>query len=191
MAADRPSGKVPDDKLAGLIGEIAEKRSKAAFATLFTHFAPRIKSFMMRKGADAELAEDLAQDTMLALWNKASLYSAERGSVSTWVFTIARNLRIDRLRRQGSYQFVDVDDYEEVCDDPISDEVLMADQERTLVRRAMQGLPDDQMDIIRMAYLQDMSQSEIASRLSIPLGTVKSRMRLAYARLRQKLETTV
>ena len=145
----------------------------------------------MRRGADAELAEDLAQDTMLALWNKASLYAPERGSVSTWVFTIARNLRIDRLRRQGSYQFVDLDDYEEVCDDPISDEVVMADQERTLVRQAMKGLPDEQMDIIRMAYLQDLSQSEIASRLSIPLGTVKSRMRLAYARLRQKLERTV
>ena len=84
-----------------------------------------------------------------------------------------------------------MDDYEEVCDDPVGDEVLMADQERTLVRRAIADLPDGQMDIIRMAYLQDLSQSEIAGRLSIPLGTVKSRMRLAYARLRRKLETTV
>ena len=190
-ATDRPPGAASDDRLARLIGEIAEKRSKTAFTALFTHFAPRIKSFMMRGGADAQLAEDLAQDTMLALWNKASLYSRDRGSAGAWVFTIARNLRIDRLRRQGSCRFADVDDYEEVCDDPVGDEVLMADQERTLVRRAIADLPDGQMDIIRMAYLQDLSQSEIAGRLSIPLGTVKSRMRLAYARLRRKLETTV
>ena len=177
-------------QMAALIDDIANRRSKQAFAALFEYFAPRLKSFMMRKGADAHLAEDLVQDTMLSVWNKASLYSPARGSVSAWIFTIARNLRIDRLRRQGSYQFVDIDDYDEISDDPASDDLLIVDQERTLVREALEGLPEDQMEIIRMSYIEDMPQSEIAKRLKIPLGTVKSRMRLAYSRLRPKLETT-
>ena len=176
-------------QMAALIDDIADRRSRQAFAALFEHFAPRLKSFMMRKGADAHLAEDLVQDTMLAVWNKASQYTSARGSVSAWVFTIARNLRIDRLRRQGSYQFVDIDDYDEVSDDIASDDLIIIDQERAMVRQALEGLPDDQMDIIRMSYIEDLPQSEIAKRLKIPLGTVKSRMRLAYSRLRLKLET--
>lgn len=176
-------------QMAALIDDVANRRSKQAFAALFEHFAPRLKSFMMRKGADPHLAEDLVQDTLLAVWNKASQYSPARGSVSAWVFTIARNLRIDRLRRQGSYQFVDIDDYDEVSDDIASDDLLIVDQERTLVRQALNGLPEDQMEIIRMSYIEDLPQSEIAKRLKIPLGTVKSRMRLAYSRLRPKLET--
>lgn len=187
--SDVTPGTSQNVQMAALIEEIADRRCKEAFAALFDHFAPRLKSFMMLKGADPQLAEDLVQDTLLLVWRKASQYSSTRGSVSAWIFTIARNLRIDRLRKHASYQFVDIEDYDEVSDEIGSDDLLIADQEKALVHAALRDLPDDQMDIIRMSYIEDLPQSEIANRLEIPIGTVKSRMRLAYNKLRQKLES--
>lgn len=176
-------------QMAALIDDIANLQSRTAFAALFEHFAPRLKSFMMIRGADPQLAEDLVQDTLLLVWRKASQYSSTRGSVSAWVFTIARNLRIDRLRKQGSYQFVDIEDYDEVSDEIGSDDLMIVEQEKNLVQAALRDLPGEQMEIIRMSYIEDLPQSEIANRLELPIGTVKSRMRLAYNKLRQKLES--
>jgi RNA polymerase sigma-70 factor (ECF subfamily) len=112
---ETPSGigePAPPDAMSGLMRRIAEARDRDAFRDLFVHYAPRLKSFMLRKGADAELAEELMQETLLAVWSKARLYHPARGSVTTWVFTIARNLRIDRLRRQTVHRFDDIDEFE-------------------------------------------------------------------------------
>jgi RNA polymerase sigma-70 factor, ECF subfamily len=95
-----------------LLTRIAQQRDRAAFAALFDSYAPRVKSFMMRKGASSEQAEDLVQETMIAVWSKAQMYVADRGSVTTWIFTIARNLRIDRLRREKTSLYSDIDDYD-------------------------------------------------------------------------------
>jgi len=171
------------------LARVAATKDRQAFAELFDHFAPRVKSFMMRKGATAEQAEDLVQETMIAVWSKAALYAADRGSVATWIFTIARNLRIDRLRREKSNQFTDLDDYDAPSDDPSQDETLRRIQEEGAVAKALAQIPPEQRELLILSYVEDMPQSEIAARLQIPLGTVKSRMRLAYRRMKKMLET--
>ena len=172
-----------------LITRVAQDRDRQAFGQLFDHFAPRLKSFMMRKNASAELAEDLVQEAMIAVWNKAALYEPSKGSVTTWVFTIARNLRIDRIRRDMHMQTTELGDYDEPSEAPEGEELLGRKQEDGLVARALQSIPQEQREILVLSFVEDMPQSEIASKLSIPLGTVKSRMRLAYGHLRRILET--
>lgn len=171
-----------------LLARVAEHNDKAAFTALFAHFGPLLKGFMMRKGANADLAEDLAQDTMVLVWRKAALYTPVRGSVSTWIFTIARNLRIDKFRRTGGYHFADIADFELESDEPGNDMQVNAKQEAARVSAAIAGLPDEQRQVIQLAYLDDLTQMEIAEKLGQPLGTVKSRMRLAYQKLQRTLE---
>lgn len=179
-----PSGRDP-----ALIGRIAASRDRVAFAALFDAYAPRVKAFMMRKGATAEQAEDLVQETMITVWSKAALYVSERGSVATWIFTIARNLRIDRLRREKTSLFTDLDDYDAESGEEGQEEALGRFQEDGYVARALAQIPEEQRQLLIMSYMEDMPQSEIAAKLQIPLGTVKSRMRLAYTRMRKLLET--
>ena len=172
-----------------LLQRVAASKDREAFATLFDMFAPRVKSFMMRKGATAEIAEDLVQETMITVWSKAALFMPERGGVSTWIFTIARNLRIDRLRREKTSLYTDIDDYDAESSDPAQDDALSRMQEDGLVARALAQIPEEQRSLLLLSYVEDLPQSEIAIRLQIPLGTVKSRMRLAYRRMRKLLET--
>ncbi len=175
--------------LRSLISRVAQDRDRQAFAGLFDHFAPRLKSFMMRKSASAELAEDLVQEAMIAVWTKAQSYEPSKGAVATWVFTIARNLRIDRFRRDGNMPLTELGDYDEPSDAPEGEELLGRKQEDGLVARALESIPHEQREILLLSFVEDMPQSEIAARLAIPLGTVKSRMRLAYGHLRRLLET--
>jgi RNA polymerase sigma-70 factor (ECF subfamily) len=177
------------ERLEQLLKQVAARRDRVCFAELFDYFAPRIKSFMMRKGVTSELAEDLVQETMVAVWTKAALYSSEKGTVSTWIFTIARNLRIDRARRESSAHFTDIEDFDAASDEPGSDELLNRAQEDGHVARALAQIPAEQREILILSYVDDVPQSEIAMRLQMPLGTVKSRMRLAYRRLKKLLET--
>jgi RNA polymerase sigma-70 factor (ECF subfamily) len=172
-----------------LITRVAQNRDRQAFAQLFDHFAPRLKSFMMRKNTSAELAEDLVQEAMIAVWTKAALYEPSKGSVTTWVFTIARNLRIDRIRRDVHMPTTELGDYDEPSEAPEGEELLGRKQEDGLVARALQSIPEEQRQILVLSFVEEMPQSEIATRLAIPLGTVKSRMRLAYGHLRRILET--
>lgn len=167
---------------------IAHARDRAAFAELFDQFAPRIKTFMLRKGANQELAEDLVQEAMLAVWRKAGLFDASRGSVSAWIFTIARNLRIDRLRREAIMPYTVLDDIDLPSDEIATDEALANRQEQSAVAGALADIPAEQRELLLLSYVEGVPQSEIARRLSLPLGTVKSRMRLAYIRLRRSLE---
>ena len=183
-----PLSTAKQDDLAALLFRVAQSRDRTAFARVFDHFAPRVKSFMMRKGASPELAEDLVQETMIAVWSKAALYSPERGAASTWVFTIARNLRIDRLRRESSAHFTDLENFDAPTDDAPSDEALNRSQEDGLVAHALGQIPPEQRELLILSYVEDVPQSMIAERLNLPLGTVKSRMRLAYRRMRKLLE---
>jgi RNA polymerase sigma-70 factor, ECF subfamily len=177
------------DALALCLRRVASARDQASFAALFAHFAPRLKSFMMRKGTTSELAEDLVQETMIAVWSKAALYAPEKGSVATWIYTIARNLRIDKARRQGSVHFTDLEGFDAASDDTPGDELLNRSQEDGHVAKALNLIPPEQREILVLSFIEDVPQSEIAGRLNLPLGTVKSRMRLAYRRLRSILET--
>jgi len=183
-----PLSTAKQDDFAALLFRVAQSRDRTAFARVFDHFAPRVKSFMMRKGASPEAAEDLVQETMIAVWSKAALYSPERGAASTWVFTIARNLRIDRLRRESSAHFVDLENFDAPSEDASGDEVLNRSQEDAQVAHALAQIPPEQRELLILSYVEDVPQSMIAERLKLPLGTVKSRMRLAYRRMRKLLE---
>ncbi len=171
-----------------LLHRVATAQDKEAFAELFSYFGPRIKSMMLKAGAKPDQAEDLAQETMLAMWQKAALYSPEKGAVSTWLFTIARNLRIDRLRRQSSRPYEDLDSIELPSEDDHGETAAIAKQRAQLVADALTELPAEQRQIMELSFLQDMPQRVIAEELALPLGTVKSRMRLAYGKLKAKLE---
>jgi RNA polymerase sigma-70 factor (ECF subfamily) len=175
-----------DDKI--LMERVARERDREAFQRLFLQFGPKIKALMMRSGSDAHSAEDLVQDVMLTLWRKAHLYAADRGSVSAWIFTIARNVRIDRLRRQSSRVYEDIADVDLEAPEADGEEVAETKQRDRLVGQALADLPPDQRRVVEMSFIQDMPQAEIARVLNLPLGTVKSRIRLAYAKLRDNLE---
>jgi RNA polymerase sigma-70 factor, ECF subfamily len=180
---------VRGDQFVDLLTRIAASKDRLAFAAVFDHFAPRVKSFMMRKGSNAEQAEDLVQETMIAVWSKAAMFSTDKGSVSTWIFTIARNLRIDKLRRERAQLYTDLEDFDAPDLSTGAEEALGRSQEDNHVAKALAQIPAEQRDLLILSFVEDVPQSEIAIKLGIPLGTVKSRMRLGYQRLRKILET--
>lgn len=176
--------------LAGHIRSVAACRDKGAFAALFRHYAPRVKGYLIRQGCSAAQAEDLAQEVMATVWRKADLYDPAKAEPSTWVFTIARNLRIDALRRER-HPHVDLDDVPERADDaPPADERIASGQRAERVRRALAALPPDQAEVVRRAFFEDKVHTTIAEELGVPLGTVKSRMRLAMTKIRAALADT-
>ena len=174
--------------MADFLQRIAQRGDVEAFRQLFQSYAPRVKSYMMRQGADPNTAEELAQETMLTVWRKAALYSGEKGSATTWIFTIARNLRIDRLRRELTWVGLPEGHDEEASTDALQDEVLSVQERKVRVQQALSGLPADQLEVVTLSYIEGLSHSEIAARLGLPLGTVKSRMRLAYQKIRELVE---
>jgi RNA polymerase sigma-70 factor (ECF subfamily) len=180
---------MPDrDMLADCVEAIARDQDRKAFATLFETFAPRVKAYMMRFGTAPGLAEDLAQDVMLTVWRRAETFDRRQAAVSTWIFTIARNRRIDVFRREKRPEF-DPNDPAFQPDAPIAaDEQMSVDERDRRLRLAVQELPAEQIDLLQRAFYSDKSHSEIAIDTGIPLGTVKSRLRLAFQRLRKVLE---
>jgi RNA polymerase sigma-70 factor (ECF subfamily) len=176
----------PDDH-AALIAAIAHRRDRAAFAALFRYFAPRVKAWMMRGGADATAAEEMAQETMLAVWQKAALFDPARAGASTWIFTIARNQRIDALRRERHPSTLMTDAPADEASPIQADRLMVLAEQEARIRVALTALPAEQADVIRKAFFEDKVHAEIEKELGIPLGTVKSRLRLAMIRLRAAL----
>jgi RNA polymerase sigma-70 factor, ECF subfamily len=170
-----------------LIVAIAQRRDRTAFTTLFAHLAPRVKAYLQKSGMDAGSAEDMMQDVMLAVWHKAAQFDPARASAPAWIFGIARNLRIDAKRRSRLVLPM-ADPSEEAPPVPASDALVAAEQSAQALRRAVDGLPTDQMQILRLAFFEDLSHGEIERRLAVPLGTIKSRLRLAMSRLRLALK---
>ncbi len=172
-----------------LLRRIAENRDRAAYAALFGHFAPRVKAYMRKLGAADAQAEDLAQEALLAVWHKAASFDPGRAGASTWVFTIARNLRIDALRKLPKGGMADADSLPEPADDaPGADAVLETRARDGRLRAALDTLPAEQARLVKLAFYEDRPHSEIEHLLGIPLGTVKSRLRLAMQRLRAAME---
>jgi RNA polymerase sigma-70 factor (ECF subfamily) len=172
-------------ELNALLGRVAQDRDRAAFAALFAHFAPRVKAYLLRLGAPPALAEDLAQEALLSLWRKAHLFDPAKASAATWLFTIARNLRIDVIRREKRPE-LDPEDFLPGSEAAADDRMASADNEARL-RSALKQLPPDQIQVVELSFFADKPHSEIAVALGIPLGTVKSRLRLAMARLKRAL----
>tara|TARA_B100000676_G_scaffold176697_1_gene173389 strand:- start:2079 stop:2723 length:645 start_codon:yes stop_codon:yes gene_type:complete len=169
---------------------VGRDRDIAAFRRLFEHFSPRVRSFLIKRGSATALADDIVQDVFARIWRRSSTFDPSKASASTWIFTIARNRRIDLARR--SRPEVDIDDpatvIEDVDDRPLPDDHANNRQISLLLAQALSYLPVEQSDLIAMAYQRDMSHSEIAMQLDLPLGTVKSRLRLALKKLRHSLE---
>lgn len=169
-----------------LILAIARNGDRGAFVTLYEHYAPRLKSYLSRLGG-ADAAEEMAQEAMLIVWRKAALFDPDKASAGTWIFTVARNLHIDRRRKERRPE-VDPNDPMLVIDaEPPADSALSARQTERQVRIAMNDLPPEQVQVIEMSFFEDKPHSTIAAELNLPLGTVKSRLRLAFARLRGAL----
>jgi len=181
-------GKLVEDYFSPLMRAIAENRDRQAFADLFGHFAPRLKSFAMRAGADATTAEEIAQDTMLTVWRRAETFDGTKSSVSTWVFTIARNKRIDLVRRERRHDLVLEIEDRQVDPSPTPSEMVERFQTSRQIANTIEELPDDQASVLRMAFLEDKSHVAIAENLGLPLGTVKSRIRLGLGKMRTLLE---
>lgn len=175
-----------DDRadLTELVVRIAHSRDRAAFRELFVTFAPRVKTYLIRRGASVEKAEELAQETLLTVWRKASYFDPARACASAWLFTIARNLRIDALRRENSAiaYALKIEPDEVEPNTPETDSQIAERQDR--IRAAIAVLPPEQLEVIQLSYFQDKPHAEIADELALPLGTVKSRLRLALAKLR-------
>lgn len=170
---------------AGLLIRVRDHKDRAAFAELFRHFAPRVKGFLMKSGAGTALAEECAQEVMATLWQKAHLFDPARASVATWVFTIARNRRIDALRRARRAEPEELPWGPEP--EPDQAEVMEAQEETKRLGRALADLPGPQRALIEKAFYGDLTHSEIAAETGLPLGTIKSRIRLALEKLRQKM----
>ena len=170
-----------------MIVRVAEVKDKNAFRALFDHFAPRLKSYLMNLGLTGEKAEDVAQDVMVTLWQKATQFDPSKAKVSTWIFRIARNRHIDLIRKQ-KYPEVNADDHlGNMVAPEKTDEPLEGAQTANLIQNAMSKLKSDQQDVIRLSFFEELSHSEIATKLDLPLGTVKSRIRTAFQTLRREL----
>ncbi len=166
-----------------LIARIAEGRDRQAYAVLFSRFAPKLKGFAMGQGMTAAEAEDLAQDALLNVWRKAHLFDASKATAVTWIYSIARNLRIDAARKAKRARDLPEDLWQGDGEKP-ADEALVLAQSAVGLKEMLASLPEDQMTILRLSFYEDLSHGDIAKALAIPLGTVKSRMRLAMTRLR-------
>jgi RNA polymerase sigma factor (sigma-70 family) len=165
---------------------IRDRQDQAAFARLFQHFAPRIKGFLMKSGTPADVAEDCAQEVMATVWRKAALFDPSRASASTWIFTIARNKRIDVVRRERRPEPEDLPWGPEAEAD--QEDALALEQETEKLSKAISALPEKQRNLIQRAYFGDLSHRELAEETGLPLGTIKSRIRLALDRLRHEMK---
>jgi RNA polymerase sigma-70 factor (ECF subfamily) len=177
------------DEAADLIQAIATRQDRASFAALFRYFGPRVKAFLMRGGSDPETAQEVAQEAMILVWRKAASFDRARASAATWIYTIARNKRIDLLRRTGRPP-IEVEDWLTIFapEEEDADKSVLAGQTYARVRELMESLSPDQLVVIQKAFFEDKTHTAIAEEMKLPLGTVKSRIRLALGRLREKLE---
>ena len=169
------------------VAKLKADKNPDDFEVMFKYYAPRIKSLLIKSGADHAQAEDIMHDTMLNVWQKIDLYNSDKGSFSSWVFTIARNNRIDLLRKKSSQPYTDITEIEIISDTKDGQTIIEEDSVRKNLSNAIDSLPEKQKEIIQLSYINDMTQEEISKYLSIPVGTVKSRMRLAYQKMKDNL----
>ena len=164
---------------------VRDNKDTAAFAELFAYFGPRVKSFLMKSGASPDLAEECTQEVMVTLWRKSHMFDPAKASVSTWIFTIARNRKIDLLRKQRRVEPEDLPWGPEA--EPDQADTIALQQETEILGAAIAALPDKQRELIEKAYYGELTHSEIAAQTGLPLGTIKSRIRLALDRLRHAI----
>lgn len=174
-----------------LLNLVAQKQDKVAFTQIFKHFAPRVKSFLMAKKIEETLAEEIMQDVMVTLWRKAKLFDPEKASASTWIFTIARNRHIDFIRKGARLFYDDPDSVlltnQEDTLIQSADEIVESKENNKLLKKALKNLPEEQAHLLKKAFFEDKTHAVIAEEEKLPLGTVKSRIRLALIKLQNAL----
>lgn len=168
---------------------VAERRDRAAFTEIFDHYTPRLEAYLHRLGLEGGLAEEIAQDVMVTLWRKAELFDSQKSSLATWLYRIARNRRIDLARRSRT-DYIDPQSPAilDIAEERRFETEIDGQQRDDIVRALIVELPVEQRDLVRLAFYEGLSHSQIAERTGVPLGTVKSRLRLAFTRLRRALE---
>lgn len=186
-----PGRSLDNDKLCTLVEAIARHQDRQAFVQLYSYFAPRLKGFGLRRGMAPATSEELAQETLLTVWRKAETFDPHKATVATWIFTIVRNKGIDLFRRR-SLNETDLSEVAEVASDsPPPDHAVANSEISGVIREALKVLPQEQLKIVEKAFYEDKSHSAIAEELNLPLGTVKSRIRLALDRLRKAVPEAV
>jgi len=172
--------------LTSLMLAVRDRRDRAAFAELFDHFAPRLKGFIMRSGTGSGQAEEIVQDVMLTVWRKGEQFDPARAQVSAWVYRIARNRQIDVIRKEQRPMPEDLDPVPD--SEPDAGQIVAIEQEASHLRKALKKLKPAQRAMIEKAYLGELSHQEISDQTGLPLGTIKSRIRLGLDRLRHDLK---
>lgn len=170
------------------VQRVANSRDRDAFDTLFRYYAPRVKSYCLRLGADPSSAEEVTQEAMVLVWRNADQYKSSLASASTWIFTIARNLSIDRFRKSRRPQFDPNDPLFVPDGEPAPDALIEQLQTQESVRKIMETLSSNERNVLMLSFYENLSHSEISKQLNIPVGTVKSRIRLAFAKIRATLD---
>ena len=174
--------KAPDFN--ALLVAVGKSQDRSAFIQLFEHFAPRVKSFLMKNNMNPETADELAQETMLAVWDKAQMYNPSKAKASTWIYTIARNKRIDFIRKDSRDMSVDYDPIWVEDDAPSPRQNVIEQDEQEKLKTALEDLPSDQSELIYKSFFEGKSHAQISEETGIALGTVKSRIRAALMKLR-------
>lgn len=185
--ADPEAPDLSSEEDGALMTRIAGDRDRAAFAVLFGRYAVRVKAFLIRAGAAPDVADEAAQDVMVSVWRRAEQYDPVKASVATWIYAIARNRRIDLIRRQTRPAPDPEDPLFQPDPEPDPAQAIAASRRDDRVRAALESLSPDQREVVRLAFYVGLTQTEIAEEVGAPLGTVKSRLRLAFARLRGAL----
>ena len=183
---------MPDDgrsatELAKCLMAVGQSHDRTAFITLFQHYAPRLTTYFRGLGISPSMADDLVQETMLRLWNKAHYFDPARGPPSAWVFTIARNLlRTTKLRER---RFTSIEGDLLTMEDPAlgPDRLLAASETASRLDQVLRNLSKEDADLLKASFLEQKSHTNIARERNRPLGTVKSRLRRTLARLRKAL----
>lgn len=166
---------------------VRDRRDRAAFGKLFDHFAPRLTAMMLKSGMTRAMADDLVQDVLLTAWTKAGQFDPSRAQASAWIYRIARNRQIDHLRRERR-PLPDALAVPEEADETDAAQTLALDQEARALRAALEKLAPEQRQMIEQSFLGDLTHTEIRERTGVPLGTIKSRIRLGLERLRHELK---
>ena len=187
IKADSFSANTNDD-LALCVELIGKNQDKFAFNSIFKYFAPRLKSFLIKAGSTDTQAEEVIQEVMIAVWTKSSTYDSSKSSVSTWIYTIARNKRIDKIRKEKRHYLSESDEGLEIPVDSTQEKEIFASQVSNSLKKYMSNLPEEQSKLLKLSYFYNKTHADISSELKIPLGTVKSRIRLALTKMRHLVE---
>ena len=177
-----------DDDLTLCIELIGKNQDKLAFNSIFKYFAPRLKSFLVKAGSTDTQAEEVIQEVMIAVWTKSSTYDSSKSSVSTWIYTIARNKRIDKIRKEKRHYLSESDEGLEIPVDSTQEKEIFTAQVSNSLKKYMSNLPEEQSKLLKLSYFYNKTHADISAELKIPLGTVKSRIRLALTKMRHLVE---